>query len=143
MRWLNVARARRPGQASIEFAIGLTMFLILVVGAVDLGRAVWVWNTMAHAAREAARYGSMPTHTSTQIRDYAVARATGIGLTSANVTVTRGVCGTPSSPIVVSITYSFAPINLPIAAAWGGGATIPLNASSSMYVEQGVPPCAT
>jgi Flp pilus assembly protein TadG len=138
-----VTRARRPGQASLEFAIGVTMFLILVVGAVDLGRAVWVRNTMAHAAREAARYGSMPTRTSSEIRDYAIARATGIGLTSANVAVTRGICGSPSSPVVVSVTYSFAPINVPVAVAWGGGGTIAMSASSSMYVEQGVPPCAS
>jgi Flp pilus assembly protein TadG len=136
-------RARRPGQASIEFALGLTMFLLLIVGAVDLGRAVWVWNTMAHAAREAARYGSVPTRTSTEISDYAIARATGIGLTSTNVTVTRGLCGNPASPVVVSITYGFTPINVPIAVAWGGGGTIAMSASSSMFVEQGVPPCPT
>jgi Flp pilus assembly protein TadG len=137
-------RARRPGQATVEFAIGLTMFfLILVVGAVDLGRAVWVWNTMAHASREAARYGSMPTRTTAEIQNHAISRATGIGLTSANVNVTRGVCGSPSSPVIVNVTYSFTPINLPIAMAWGGGGTIEMNASSSMYVEQGVPPCAT
>jgi len=132
-----------PGQATLEFALGLTMFLVLLIGAVDLGRATWVWNTMAHAAREGARYGAMPTRTSAEIRDYAISRATLIGLTSGEVSVTRGVCGNPSSPVVVTINHSFTPVATGIAAFWGGGGSIAMTASSSMYVENGVPPCAS
>ncbi len=132
----------RLGQASVEFALVLTILMVFIMGAVDLGRATWVWNTMAHAAREGARYGAMPTRTSVEIRDYAISRATGVGLTSGEISVTRGVCGDPSRPIVVTINHSFTPILTGIAAWWGGGA-IPMSASSSMYVEQGVPPCAS
>ena len=139
----TVTGARGRGQATIEFAIGLTMFLVLLVGAVDLGRAVWVWNTMAHGAREAARYGSSPTRTSTQIRDYAISRAIGVGLTSGEVTVVRGVCGDPAQPLTVTINHTFTPIATGIVRLWGGGGTIPMNVSSSMYVERGVPPCAS
>jgi Flp pilus assembly protein TadG len=130
--------ARRPGQASIEFALGLTMFVLVTFGAVDLGRAVWVWNTISHAAREAARYGAVPTRTSTEIRNHATFRATGVGLTSGEVTVTRGVCGNPASPVVVTITHNFTPIATGIAALWGGGGGIAMTTSSSMYVERGV-----
>ena len=138
-----VTRARRPGQASIEFAIGLTMFLVLLIGAVDLGRAVWVRNTMAHAAREAARYGASPTRTSTEIRDYAISRATGVGLTSGEVVVARGVCGDPAQPLTVTITHTFTPITMGMVRLWGGGGAIPMSTSSRMYVERGVPPCAS
>jgi Flp pilus assembly protein TadG len=135
--------ARRPGQAAVEFAVGLTMFMVFIIGGLDLGRATWVWNTMAHAAREGARYGAMPTRNSTEIRDYTISRATLIGLTSGEVSVTRGVCGDPASPVVVTINHSFTPVATGIAALWGGGGTIPMSASSSMYVENGVPPCAS
>lgn len=135
-------RARWSGQTTLEFAAGLTMFLLLIVGALDLGRGVWISNSMDHAAREAARYGSIPTRTSAEIRDYTIQRATGIGLTSANVSVTRGTCSDPSSPVVVTIAYTFAPIASGVAALWGGGSGIAMSASSSMYVERGVPPCA-
>ena len=130
--------ARGPGQASIEFALGLTMFVLVTFGAVDLGRAVWVWNTISHAAREAARYGAVPTRTSAEIRDYAISRATLIGLTTGEVSVTRGVCGNVASPVVVTINHPFTPIATGIAALWGGGGGIAMNASSSMYVEKGV-----
>lgn len=133
---------RARGQATLEFALGLTMFLVLIIGAFDLGRAVWIKTSMDHAAREGARYGSIPTRTSTEIQSYAIQRATGIGLTSADVGVTRGVCGVTASPVVVAITYSFSPIVPGIAAVWGGSGGITMATSSSMYVERGVPPCA-
>jgi Flp pilus assembly protein TadG len=138
----SVTSARGGGQAAVEFAVGLTLLLLLVVGALDLGRGVWVRTSIAHAAREAARYGSIPTRTSAEIRDYAIQRATGIGLTAADVGVGRGVCGDPASPVVVTITYGFVPLASGIVTLWGGGDGIAMGASSSMYVERGVPPCA-
>ncbi len=124
----------------VEYAAGLTLFMLILMGVVDFGRAIWIRNTMAHAAREAARYGAAATRTSTEIRDYAIDRATGIGLTSSNVSVTRGTCGNVDAPVVVTITYSFSPITPLISSTWGGAA-IAMGTSSSMYVEQGVPPC--
>ena len=51
-------RTSRPegGQALLEFALVGLIFMIVVVGLVELGRAVWNYNTLAHAAREGARY---------------------------------------------------------------------------------------
>jgi len=48
-------RASR-GQALVEFAIVIPIFLALLFGIVDLGRVVWANNSLANAAREAARY---------------------------------------------------------------------------------------
>jgi Flp pilus assembly protein TadG len=138
-----MTRSREAGQATVEFAAGVLMLLILLVGAIGLGRGVWISNTMAHAAREAARFGSMPTRTSVEIRDYAIERATAIGLTPANVSVTCGICGDPNQPVVVAITYTFSPTTPGISAIWGGGSGIAMSTSSSMYVERGTPPCAS
>jgi len=133
---------RRSGQATLEFALGLTVLSLVIVGALDLGRAVWIRTSMDHAAREAARYGTIPSRTSAEIQEYAVQRATGIGLTTANVVVERGVCGVTASPVVVTIAYSFIPISSGIVALWGGEGGIAMSTSSGMYVERGVPPCA-
>ena len=136
-----MSRAHQPGQATIEFALSLLLFLVLVVGALDLGRAVWTSNTLGHAASEAARYGSVPTRTTTEIKAHAVARATGLGLAPGDVTVTRGACGNPAAPVIVTVDYDFAPIAPGLSALWGGG-PISMNSSARMYVEQGVLPCA-
>jgi hypothetical protein len=51
------ARQRRPGsgQALVEFALSLPIFLLLMVALFDVGRAVFAYNTLTNAAREGAR----------------------------------------------------------------------------------------
>ncbi len=52
-------RDRGRGQALVEFAFALPIFLLIVFGLIDLGRAVYVNNSLAEAARDGARYGSV------------------------------------------------------------------------------------
>lgn len=51
-------RAQR-GQGLTEFALVAPIFLAMIFGIVDLGRVVWANNSLAGAAREAARYASV------------------------------------------------------------------------------------
>src|SRR4051812_46748295 len=48
-------RRRTRGQALVEFALILPVFLIMLMGVIDLGRAIWAQNSLAAAAREGAR----------------------------------------------------------------------------------------
>jgi Flp pilus assembly protein TadG len=50
---------RTRGQSLVEFALALPIFLLVVFGLIDLGRAVFVANSLAEAARDGARYGSV------------------------------------------------------------------------------------
>ena len=43
------------GQALVEFALVIPIFLLLLVAIFDLGRAVFAYNTLTNAAREGAR----------------------------------------------------------------------------------------
>ena len=49
---------RRPAQALVEFALAISVFLLLVLGTFDLGRAYLAYTVMANVAREASRYGA-------------------------------------------------------------------------------------
>jgi hypothetical protein len=49
-------RRRTRGQALVEFALVLPIFLAMLLGIVDLGRVIWANNALAGAAREAARF---------------------------------------------------------------------------------------
>ncbi len=49
-------RKRRHGQALVEFSLVLPIFLIMLMGVVDVGRAIWAQNSLASAAREGARF---------------------------------------------------------------------------------------
>jgi hypothetical protein len=53
-RWLaDTDRSR--GQALVEFALVIPIFLLLSVALFDMGRAVFAYNTLTNAAREGAR----------------------------------------------------------------------------------------
>lgn len=47
------------GQALVEFSLAITVFLLLVMGTVDLGRAVYQYNGVTEAARQLARVASV------------------------------------------------------------------------------------
>lgn len=49
------ARSRQRSQALIEFALISPVLLLLLFGIVDIGRAVFYFDTLNHAAREGAR----------------------------------------------------------------------------------------
>jgi Flp pilus assembly protein TadG len=48
-------RPRNGGQSLVEFALVLPLFLLLFFAIVDMGRAVFVYNSVTNAAREGAR----------------------------------------------------------------------------------------
>jgi len=61
-------RKRQESQALIEFALISPVLLLLVFGIIDIGRAVFYYDTLNHAAREGARTAvrasaTLPTNT--------------------------------------------------------------------------------
>ena len=81
---------RRPspdrGQAMVEFALVVPLFILMLVGLFDAGRAVYAFHTVNNAAREAARL-AIVDQTVEHIQDEAVAAASGLGIETADVTV--------------------------------------------------------
>jgi Flp pilus assembly protein TadG len=53
------ARRRSRGQGLMEFALVLPLIVFIVTGAVDMGRAVFAYNTLAAAARHGARVAAV------------------------------------------------------------------------------------
>ena len=49
------SRRRSRGQSLVEFALIFPIIVLLVVGFVEIGRAVFAYNTIANAARQGAR----------------------------------------------------------------------------------------
>lgn len=50
---------RQSGQALVEFSIAIVVFLVLVMGVLDFGSAVYRFNGVSEAAREIARVTSV------------------------------------------------------------------------------------
>jgi Flp pilus assembly protein TadG len=49
-------RSSEAGGATVEAGVTISALLLLIVGTVDLGQAVWTSNTMLFAVEEAGRY---------------------------------------------------------------------------------------
>lgn len=98
-------RGRRAGgQSLVEFALVIPIIVLLVVGFVEVGRAVFAYNTIANAARQGARVAAVnqvngvtdcdatrpvedPSEPHWSIRGCVIAAASTLGLTTANITV--------------------------------------------------------
>lgn len=79
-------RDRSRGQALVEFALILPIFILLLVGIFDFGRAIYAYNTIANAARESVRVGIVDQNT-TKMEALAIRRADALALTPGDVDV--------------------------------------------------------
>ena len=132
----------RRGQGLVEFALVVPLFLILLFGVVEFGRAWMTKNILTGAAREAVRLAAVQTDLAASV-DNAVTRATavlnsaGIGVPPAVVTVNSYDLPEPTLEVIVS--YPFPLIvggNFGLGRFYGGGSSIPLSSRTSMRRER-------
>ena len=76
----------RRGQTLVEFALILPLLLLLLMGVLDFGRAIYANNTIQNAAREAVRIGIVNQNTSV-IEAEAQKQAVALGLSPADIDV--------------------------------------------------------
>ena len=138
-------------QALVETALVLPLLLLLIVGLFDVGRAIWLSNTLATAVREGSRYGVVhgalsgsptgpgaatytPPDTDTaitaQVRNYSTGVPNSLTVLSTwpDGNANRG------SRIVVSASFPFTPILSQV--FLGSGLSITLRSSSTLVIEQ-------
>jgi len=53
---VKTTKTGESGASIVEFAIGATVFLTVMFAVMEFGRALWIHNALADAARRAARY---------------------------------------------------------------------------------------
>jgi Flp pilus assembly protein TadG len=89
----------RRGQSLVEFALILPIFVLVLVGVFDLGRAVFAFNTISQAAREGARL-AIVDQTISHIQDEASKTSVSLGVDPTDVTIEfrdREALDTPNS----------------------------------------------
>jgi len=97
----------RTGQATVEFALVSILFLMLVLGTFDFGRAVYMNSQLTNAVREGARYGQVAPTDTAGIQIRVIQQGTGLGLTSSNITVTCSAGCTSGSNVTVKANMKF------------------------------------
>ena len=77
-------RRNERGSELIEFAVISILFFTLTFGVMEFGRAIWIYGTMAHVARQGARLAivrgadSPRTATVAEVENYVTTSAAGM-----------------------------------------------------------------
>jgi hypothetical protein len=94
------ARPKSRGQALVELAIVLPVFLVLLMGIFDLGRVIWARNSLENAAREGARYAIVHGDSSGQTCPVGPAEGKWVDLSAVPVSpATWTSCPYPACPL--------------------------------------------
>ena len=127
------------GQALVEFALLVPIFLILLFAIVDFGMGFHSWITVTNSAREGARLGAV-AGTEQQIIDREHDTAALINEdTNMNVVVTNAQ-GLPGESVVVQVDYDYdliTPLASLVAFLTGDiiGPTLELSSTAEMRLE--------
>ena len=87
----------REGQSLVEFALILPIFVLLLVGIFDVGRAVYAFNTINNAARQGARL-AIVDQTPTHIENITIEDAVSLGIGADDVDVDFRLNSAPEDP---------------------------------------------
>lgn len=120
------------GSSTVEFSLIAVMFVMLLLGVIEMGRMILVYTTIAHAAKAGARYAIVhgnfrtgagasgpsgpgsDTQVKTVVQNFASAGL--ITLPADDITVnypTTGVAYAPNGPgclVQVTVSYPFTPL---------------------------------
>ena len=129
--------ADERGQAVVEFGVMLMMFMTLILGALEFGRAWNASSIVTQASREGARVAAVSctlnASCSTSVTTSVQNALTGLDLHAAHWSVTAGpyVSG---SPVTVNVTYTVTPAS-PFVAALLPGGVFAIAGSTTMRLE--------
>ena len=117
----------------MEFALVLPILLLIILGVVDFGRAIYGYNTIGNAARSAGRV-AIVSQTPATIQNAAIGAAISLGTQPSDVTIAYG-CSSPY-PIgciaSVTVNYTFQPITPIIGQIWS---TIAMSSTTKLPIE--------
>ncbi len=54
--FISLVARRFPGDTMVEFALGTTIFFMLMFAIIEMAMVVYSYNSISHAARECVRY---------------------------------------------------------------------------------------
>lgn len=124
--WTKHALQAESGSSLVEFALIAAMFILVLLGVVDVGRLVLVYTTLAESARAGARYAivhgqdqtvspSGPGNpcTCTAIKNVVKNFASAGALNTSNLTISVSYpdgTNSPGSRVTVNVAYTYDPL---------------------------------
>lgn len=131
-------RNGEKGAAAVEFALVLPLLVVLLVGIMEFGLALWRQEMITNATREAARAGIVagdPRLTEAEIQAVLEANLTTAGIDPLTTTISIvGEGGASGAPLTVSVIYPYQFIVLDSFVSTLG-ASMNLTAQTVMFME--------
>lgn len=122
-------RSNEPGQAMVEFALTITITLMLIFGMIDFSRAIYTASVIQWAAQQGARAGiANPPPTNLQIEAAVRGRLAGLNPATAVITPERS-----GNLVTVTVAYEY-DFMVPMISRITGK-SIMLSASASMVAQ--------
>ena len=91
-------RQRQRGQGLVEFALTIPVLLLVILAVFDIGRAVFIYNTMTNATREGARL-AIVNQTEASIDQRVIEQAGGVDTDVNKVDITYRNAGPNPDPL--------------------------------------------
>lgn len=106
MRPAELLRRDEAGVGTVEFALTFPLFLLIIIGALELGASFLSSAGLRHGVNEAGRYATIyPTPTDDQIRAHMSGRAFGVMPSHIQATIERGEDKKLGPYMVISARY--------------------------------------
>ena len=144
------------GQSLVELAVSLPVIILLLIGTVDFGMAIFSYSILRDAAQEGAFYGSFNPANKAEIENRArnISPRGGTGVFSSPVDLRnktlvkvdvnaigaacQGITNGSANSLQVSVSYRY-PVIMPFAGQIIGSNTIALTGTATNVILQ--PPC--
>ena len=142
----RASRSGRRGAVIVEFALTFMLFFVIVLALMEMGRAIWTYTTLSHAARQTARFAQISgtiTGTTTLVELKQVADRWAHGLNPPDLTLNAvwnpGEADETPNPanaerediVEINLQYNFKFISSPIILE---ASTLTLSSTSRMIV---------
>jgi len=86
----RICRKKRRGAAAVEFALVAPLFFLLLLGMIEVGRAIMVQQILTNASREGARRAVLDGATDSEVTTSVTTYLTNASLPAATVTFPQG-----------------------------------------------------
>jgi Flp pilus assembly protein TadG len=128
-------RDRRRGVAAAEFAIVAPVFLMVVLGIIEVGRAIMVQQVLINASRVGARRAVMLSSTEDAVIDAVSEYTSAVGVATVSTSVSPDPeTAEAGAPVTVTASVSFSNVSWLPTPWFMGGKTL---TSSSVMRKEG------
>jgi Flp pilus assembly protein TadG len=113
-RLYRSCRLKRRGAAAVEFAVVAPIFFLVVLGMLEMGRAIMVQQILTNASREGARLAVLDGSTATTVKTSVQTYLSAASITASAATITcspEPSTATDGTAITVTVSIPFTSVS--------------------------------